>query len=115
VKQLYAPQAGGDPDFWRLRPLNELALQYAAMDVHLLLKLYHTLDERLSPQSRVSILGLSKRRIEEFRDSAQPVMNRRPEHSLAPVELSSRRSAPKPKKDHTNAPRGAEQREPTPE
>jgi hypothetical protein len=50
VKQLYAPQVGGDPAFWRLRPLNSLALEYAAMDVHLLLKLHHALDAQLSPQ-----------------------------------------------------------------
>lgn len=85
VKQLYASQAGGDPHFWRSRPLSDQAVEYAALDVQLLMELHYQLKTRLDSTWESKVLTVSYERLGEFRDLVEPVCGQTPQHTLSPA------------------------------
>jgi exonuclease 3'-5' domain-containing protein 1 len=87
VKALYAPDKGGDPGLWALRPISPDARRYAALDVWLLLKIHRAMIENgaLDEEWRVRVEKASKHRETEYRELKTAILQfRDPERAVAP-------------------------------
>ena len=87
VKQMYAPDKGGDASLWALQPITEDLRRYAALDVWLLLRIHGAMVENdaLDDEWKKRVITASKHRESEYRELKNPVLQfRDPERAVAP-------------------------------
>jgi exonuclease 3'-5' domain-containing protein 1 len=87
VKEMYAPDKGGDGNLWALRPMVDDVRRYAALDAWLLQEIHaamlhgQSLDEAWTKR----VWAASATRTSEYRDLTEPVLQfRDPERAAAP-------------------------------
>ena len=87
VKEMYAPDMGGDGQLWALRPLGDDVRRYAALDVWLLQEIHAAMMSAgaLDDDWIVRVRRASASRTGEYRDLTEPVLQfRDPERAQAP-------------------------------
>jgi exonuclease 3'-5' domain-containing protein 1 len=87
VKEQYASNLGGDGELWARRPLAEDVRRYAALDAWLLKEIYAAMEHGavLDEDWRVRVVKESDRRVGEYRDLTEPIMQfRSQERAQAP-------------------------------
>ena len=87
VKEMYAPDQGGDGQLWALRPLADDVRRYAALDVWLLRQIHAAMTNScaLDDDWTEKVWRASKARTGEYRDLKEPVLQfRDPERAQAP-------------------------------
>ena len=87
VKELYAPDLGGDGNLWALRPMADDVRRYAALDVWLLQEMHAAMEHAgaLDEEWTKRVWKASEQRTSEYRDLDQPVLQFRDrERAVAP-------------------------------
>jgi len=76
VKEQYASNLGGDGELWAKRPLAEDVRRYAALDAWLLKEIYSAMEHAnvLDEDWRARVVKESERRVGEYRDLEEPIM-----------------------------------------
>ena len=76
VKEQYASNLGGDGELWAKRPLADDVRRYAALDAWLLKEIYAAMEHAnvLDEDWRARVVKESERRVGEYRDLEEPIM-----------------------------------------
>ena len=76
IRDRYASNLGGDGELWAKRPLAEDVRRYAALDAWLLKEIYAAMEHAnvLDEDWRARVVKESERRVGEYRDLEEPIM-----------------------------------------